>query len=220
MHFVSKPFESGVSCSITVSCWFKECRAVSAFGPTVDPQDHPRMPIERLDRRPPARPYHADGEIVDAKSGLSARADRTHKVTLSFRYRFGKVRPRIFLGTYPNFALADARIEAGKIKEAVRRGRDPQADRRSHTTQAETSFDELADLYLTRYARPSKASWRVDQQMLAFDAARAGVNVPPLRSRARTPSSCCSTLPPGRRSRPTGCGRYWRSCSVGRSTAA
>ena len=36
--------------------------------------------------------------------------------------------------------------------------------------QAETSFDELADLYLTRTRSPSKASWRVDAQLLAFDA--------------------------------------------------
>ncbi len=127
------------------------------------------MPIENLtDRRLRGLTFEA-GEIVDRRSGLSARADRAGKVTLSFRYRFGRTRPRIFLGSFPTLALADARIEAGKIREAVRHGRDPQGERRSASAQAEMNVDGLCDLFITRYAKSTKASWQADQQMLAFD---------------------------------------------------
>ena len=81
-----------------------------------------------------------DGEIIDVKSGLSARADSEGKVSLTYRYRLGKTRPRIFIGHFPQTALADARIEAGKIRELVRKGRDPQADRRAGAAAAS---DEL-----------------------------------------------------------------------------
>ena len=127
------------------------------------------MPIEELTAARLRGLTHADGEIVDAKSGLSVRADRTGKVAFSVRYRFGQARPRIFFGSFPHLALADARIEASRIRDAVRHGRDPQADRRSSSAQAQLSFNDLADLYLSRYAKPSKASWRVDQRLLAVD---------------------------------------------------
>jgi integrase len=127
------------------------------------------MPIEKLtDARLRGLKFE-DGELIDARTGLSARADRTGKVSLSFRYRFGNTRPRIFLGTFPQLALVDARIEAGKIRETVRHGRDPQAERRSSTASVQMTFNDLADLYLARYARPSKASWKVDERMLALD---------------------------------------------------
>lgn len=128
------------------------------------------MPIENLTDRQLRGLKHEDGEILDAKSGLSARADSNGKVTFSFRYRFGKTRPRIFLGFFPQTALADARIEAGRIREAVRHGRDPQGDRRSGTASAQMTFDALADLYLTRYAMKSKSSWKADQRHLRVDA--------------------------------------------------
>ena len=56
------------------------------------------MPTENLTTARLAGLEYADGEIIDAKSGLSARADREGRVAFSIRYRFGSVRPRIFLG--------------------------------------------------------------------------------------------------------------------------
>jgi hypothetical protein len=63
------------------------------------------MPIERLtDARLRGLTYE-DGELIDAKSALMARADKTGTVTFTTRYRFGNKRPRIFLGTYPLMPL-------------------------------------------------------------------------------------------------------------------
>ena len=123
------------------------------------------MPIKKLTDARLRGLTHADGEIVDARSGLSARADLGGRVTLSIRYRFGQTRPRIFIGSYPQATLADARAEADKIREAVRKGRDPQAERRSSTASVQLTFNALADLYLERYAKISKVSWQTDQRL-------------------------------------------------------
>ena len=126
------------------------------------------MPTENLTDSRVRGLKHADGEVIDVKSGAIARADREGRV--SFRYRSGGTRRRIVLGRYPGLTLAAARIEVGRIRELVRTGSDPQADRRnSRTAPAAMTFNELADLYIERYARRSKSSWRKDQQMLSLD---------------------------------------------------
>jgi integrase len=127
------------------------------------------MPIERLtDARLRGLKFE-DGEIIDARSAASARAARDGTVTFSTRYRFGKKRPRIFLGTYPLMSLATARIEANRVHEQVRAGVDPQRERRARSEASQLAFNELADLYLTRYAMRSKSSWRLDQRHLRVD---------------------------------------------------
>ena len=107
------------------------------------------------------------GEIIDLKSGLAARADQAGRVMFSYRYRFGNRRRRLTLGRFPTVSLADARAEAGRIREQVRRGEDPQAERRqARAAPAGLSFNELCERYLELYAEPRKASWRDDAGFL------------------------------------------------------
>ena len=108
---------------------------------------------------------HADGELADEKTGLLVRADQAGAVTFSFRYRSGAARRRISIRRYPTVSLAQARIEAGRIREAVRAGGDPQQQRRDRRDRTLT-FDELCDRSLQLYARPQKASWRDDESHL------------------------------------------------------
>jgi integrase len=127
------------------------------------------MPIERLTDARLRGLTHEDGEIIDAKSALMARADKTGTVTFTTRYRFGNKRPRIFLGTYPLMGLVAGRDAANRVQEQVRSGLDPQAERHAKRAASQLSFDELVALYLTRYAMKTKASWRLDQRHLTRD---------------------------------------------------
>ena len=70
------------------------------------------------------------------------------------------------LGVYPALSLAAARTQAFNLLGAVQRGEDPAEDRR-RDHQAGT-FEELAELYLERHARPYKkpASIKEDTRIL------------------------------------------------------
>jgi integrase len=112
----------------------------------------------------------ADGEIVDIKTGLIVRADRSGAVTFSFRYRANGARRRIVLGKYPGMTLADARAVVARMREQVRNGEDPQQariDRREALRAAPAlTFDALADRYMEHYAKRRKISWRCDEGYL------------------------------------------------------
>jgi integrase len=94
----------------------------------------------------------------------------------TFRYR-PKGSPslkRVTLGPYPTLSLSEARERAGKLRSAVREGGNPQSDLRA-TIEANRedeknralTFDQLAALYLERYAKRHKASWRNDEGYIA-----------------------------------------------------
>ena len=99
----------------------------------MDPRREP-LPTENLTdaRVRGLKPEH--GEITDIKSGVLVRATQAGVVSFSFRYRSGDARRRIVIGRYPTISLVDARAAAGRIREAVRNGGDPQAERRQHHT--------------------------------------------------------------------------------------
>ena len=178
------------------------------------------MPIERLtDARLRGLTYE-DGEIIDAKSALIARADKTGTVTLTTRYRFGKKRPRIFLGTYPLMGLVAGRDAANRVQEQVRSGLDPQAERHAKREASQLSFDELSEI--SSSATPNGRS-RLGASISATSvlmSLRSGANDRPPQFSARILTSCCLASPGAPRSAPTEPRRSCRNCSAGRSTAA
>jgi integrase len=111
----------------------------------------------------------AQGEIIDVKSGVSVRADGSGRVMFSFRYWYGGKRKRIPIGLFPAVPLHEAREAAGRIREQVRCGEDPQAKRLQVRSEGLT-FDALADLYITNYAMKQKISWKQDQHLLRAHA--------------------------------------------------
>jgi integrase len=76
----------------------------------------------------------------------------------------GRLR-RLTLGRAPVLSLAQARAQARAILARVHTGDDP-AVTKAAARRAWTVAD-LADAYLTRYARPRKRSWRADQRLLS-----------------------------------------------------
>ena len=80
------------------------------------------------------------------------------------RYRRGHLTRRMTLGAYPKLPLADARAKAKETLARVALGQDPALDRR--TEREAPTFDDLAEEYLERHARPKKRSAREDARIL------------------------------------------------------
>ena len=83
--------------------------------------------------------------------------------------------PPVTLGRYPALSLVEARAAAERLRETVRTGGDPQQQTRNdrealRAAPAELTFDALADLYIERYAKRQKASWKNDQNYLRANA--------------------------------------------------
>jgi integrase len=95
----------------------------------------------------------------------------------TFRYRphSGAAFRRITLGRYPALSLVEARAAAERVRDRVRTGADPQRDKRTdrealRAAPPKLTFDALADLYIERYAKRQKASWKNDQGYLRTNA--------------------------------------------------
>ena len=139
------------------------------------------MATETLtDSRVRTAPPPEDGilEIWDGKtSGLCFRVMKSGVRSWTFRYRprSGAAFRRVTLGRYPALSLVAARAAAERIRESVRGGADPQQQSRDdrdalRAAPAELTFDALADLYIERYAKRQKASWKNDEGYLRAKA--------------------------------------------------
>jgi len=97
---------------------------------------------------------------------FGVRIRKSGRKTFMLLYRAGGRRRRMQLGIYPAISLADARAQAFKMLGAVQRGEDV-AEQRQQERKA-GSFEELAELYLERHARPHKkpASIKEDTRIL------------------------------------------------------
>jgi integrase len=75
----------------------------------------------------------------------------------------GRVR-RITLGQYPAINVGFAREEALRLKSAITQGRDPVVERAAE--RKVLTFRDLGVVYLERYAKGHKRTWKRDAQML------------------------------------------------------
>lgn len=86
---------------------------------------------------------------------------KTGRKSFVLRYRANGTRRRVTLGTYPDLSLADARQKAKAFKYDVALGNDPIAEQEEE--EARSTFGELADLYLDRYADRKLSDGVADQ---------------------------------------------------------
>ncbi len=89
-----------------------------------------------------------------------------HKSWIVMYRHGGRVR-RLTLGTYPALGLADARDKAKDAVRAAAKGGDPAGEKKAE--RAAETFGELAEMYLERYAKREKRSWRKDELILEKD---------------------------------------------------
>lgn len=100
----------------------------------------------------------------DVVTGLCLRVTPNGVKSWAVLYRFGGRLRRLTLKRYPALLLADARKGARQALIEVGLGRDP-AGTKSDARSART-FNDLADLYIERYAKPRKKSWKDDARQL------------------------------------------------------
>ncbi len=62
--------------------------------------------------------------------------------------------------------LVPARDEARGILEAARAGKSPRQAKADRVAQRSLTFDELADAYLERWAKPRKRTWKEDEAVI------------------------------------------------------
>jgi integrase len=100
-------------------------------------------------------------------AGFFVRVSQDGKKTFGVMYRkAGRLR-RMKLGTYPLFALGEARKEAVKILRNAELGLDPASEKQEE--RHAVTFKELAQEYLERHAKMKKKSWVEDERVINKD---------------------------------------------------
>jgi integrase len=125
------------------------------------------MPTKNLtDRTIKAiKPTAARVEYFDAKlPGLALRVTPAGVKTWTLMYRHRGRRRRLTLGTLDALTLAQARELAKDKRHDVSKGVDVATVKQDGRT-ADTIAD-LADLYIEKWARPRKRSWKADRNLL------------------------------------------------------
>jgi integrase len=137
------------------------------------------MPILRLTDSAISELDLPDRRIVyhdELVVGLAVRVTANGHKSWTFMYRAGRRRRRLTLGRFPSLTVADARKAAREAQRRVGLGEDPAEAKRILADAL--SFDELADLYIERYAKPNKRSWRQDVRQLRVFCRRPWGSLP------------------------------------------
>ena len=125
------------------------------------------MPAKMLTDRfiASVKPKKSRIEYVDKKvPGLALRVTERGAKSWTVRYRHrGRMR-RMTLGTLKAIPLAKARDRVRDLLHDASKGSDPATEKQLGKT-AET-IAELADLYIEKWAKPRKRSWKADRNLL------------------------------------------------------
>ncbi len=129
------------------------------------------MPTIKMTVRSVAALKHPQNGQVDfwdaSLPGFGIRLSAGGKRAWVFMYRQGGRKRRLTLGNYPALPLADARKNAKAAANQVAKGGDPAAEK--STERIAESVAELAKVYVSRYAKRQKKSWRTDDRALNRD---------------------------------------------------
>ncbi len=104
-------------------------------------------------------------EYFDADvPGLALRVTERGAKSWTILYRHRARLRRLTLGSAAVLTLADARERARDLLHDASKGADP-ATKKQDGRRAET-MDDLADLYIAKWAKPKKKSWKTDRRLL------------------------------------------------------
>jgi len=101
-------------------------------------------------------------------TGLGLRVSPTGRKTFIYMYRHNGKQTMLTIGKYPLFSLSRARLEAANLKEKVGRGIDPAVENKAKKIahNSAPTVQELAEEYITRWAKPRKKSCADDERYL------------------------------------------------------
>jgi hypothetical protein len=104
------------------------------------------------------RLYVYDKKIRGLELMVTEQGSKSFKV-----YRKLNDKPvRITLGKYPEMTVEEARNEAQKIISEMIKGKNPNDEKKK--LRAETTFGELFTLYMERYSKHHKKTWKYDEK--------------------------------------------------------
>jgi integrase len=95
---------------------------------------------------------------------FGVRVSAHGRKTWTLMYRSGRRLRRLTIGTFPTLALADARERARNALKSVSLGDDPAAVKQEK--RSALTFEEIAEEYIERHAKPKKKSWKEDRRMI------------------------------------------------------
>ncbi|MGD9639402.1 MAG: tyrosine-type recombinase/integrase [Alphaproteobacteria bacterium] len=104
------------------------------------------------------RTYYYD----ETEKGLVLDVTKTGAKSFYLYQRINGKPERVFLGRFPDISIENARKMAREKKGKIAEGKNPQNERRA--LRAEMTFKELFDLYMERYSKPHKRSWKYDER--------------------------------------------------------
>lgn len=107
-------------------------------------------------------------EWKDNGGGLGVRVSPKGRKTFVYMYRFDGKPRMMTLGTYPRTSVAQANKLHGDAAAALEEGKDPGAEKieqRKAERDAE-SVEALIELYIDKYAKIKKKSWKEDERIL------------------------------------------------------
>ena len=110
-----------------------------------------------------APPAQGMASYRDTKEdGLSVYITAKGVVTFFVRKRVAGRDERIKIGRFPEVTIEQARKRARVLKGEIAAGQDPTA--KNKQLRQELTFGQLFELYMERYSRPRKRSWRSDER--------------------------------------------------------
>ena len=103
--------------------------------------------------------------------GFGLRISPAGRKTFIYMYRFEGTARRMTLGTYPALTLSQAHEIHAKAKLELERGTDPNVESVQVKKQAREAHTvkELVHVYVERYAKKKKRSWKEDERVLNKD---------------------------------------------------
>jgi integrase len=112
---------------------------------------------------------------IRERDGFAIRVSPSGRKTWIFFYDYDGRRRRMSLGVYPYISLAKAKERHGDAIKLLRKGIDPgvvEQEKRLKRIAAPT-IKELVVLYIDKYAKPKKRSWKEDERILFKDVVPA-----------------------------------------------
>lgn len=103
------------------------------------------------------RSYHYDSTVRGLAVAVSPAGK---KVFVLYRWIAGRPE-RLNIGPYPDLSIEQARNRAEEMNGAIARGANPAADKR--TVRDEMTLGDLFEIFLERFARVHKKSWKDDE---------------------------------------------------------
>ncbi|EKE09071.1 MAG: hypothetical protein ACD_16C00214G0001 [uncultured bacterium] len=104
------------------------------------------------------RLYIYDSKVRGLELMVTGQGSKSFKV-----YRKLNNKPiRVTLGKYPEMSIEQARNEAQKVISEMIKGKNPNEEKKK--LRAETSFGEIFSLYMERYSKHHKKTWKYDER--------------------------------------------------------